>query len=192
MTDTKRRILHHATEAFLEAPYSRISIREIAQRSGVSHTYIHKAFGGKEGLYRAVALEAARQWSEANNITSEDSARDIVLKGFASNPIEQPVLKLLRRAMTEEDAKDLMLDTFWKDSNTAVETFSRVSAAVPDKVTIELNRDSLFHLILLLIWLPSAAEVFHIFSGKSHNASQQDLLLKVMKPILFGKLNDQG
>ena len=190
MTDTKRRILHHATEAFLEAPYSRISIREIAQRSGVSHTYIHKAFDGKEGLYRAVALGAARQWSEASNIHNEDSARDIVLKGFASNPIEQPALKLLRRAMTEEDAKDLILDTFWKESNMAVETIRKVSAAIPDKVTIELNRDSLIHLMLLMIWLPSAAEVVNIFSRTTHNASQQDLLLKVMKPILFGDLND--
>lgn len=186
MTETKKRILEHALQAFLEAPYSRISIREIAVRSGVSHTYIHKAFGGKSGLYKSVALEAARAWSSSNNIGETDTPAEVILKTFASTPYEQPVMTLIRKAMTEVEARDLLLDTFWRDNNLAVEPLRKVTDSMPDTVTIEFSRESLQHLLLLLIWLPTAAELLSMFA-ESKSPAKQDLLIAVMKPLLYGK-----
>ncbi len=53
---TRSEILDGALEAFSEAGFEAMSVRELTRRLGVSHNLVHHHFGSKEDLWRA-ALE---------------------------------------------------------------------------------------------------------------------------------------
>jgi AcrR family transcriptional regulator len=51
--DTRGEILDAALEAFAEAGFEAMSVRELTRRIGVSHNLVHHHFGSKEDLWRA-------------------------------------------------------------------------------------------------------------------------------------------
>ncbi len=51
--DTRDEILEAALEAFGEAGYEAMSVRELTRRLGVSHNLVHHHFGSKHDLWRA-------------------------------------------------------------------------------------------------------------------------------------------
>jgi AcrR family transcriptional regulator len=57
--ETRDRLLHAAMEVFAEQGYEGASTRDLAQRAGVALSAIPYHFGGKGGLYTAVAEHAA-------------------------------------------------------------------------------------------------------------------------------------
>lgn len=60
--ETKRRILNAAEELFAEKGFDGTTIREVAERSGLSGPLILFLFQSKEGLYEAVKDAIVRRW----------------------------------------------------------------------------------------------------------------------------------
>src|SRR4051812_2162673 len=50
---TRARLIHAATEAFMEHPYDDVTIAELARQAGVSHQTLLNHFGSKDALYLA-------------------------------------------------------------------------------------------------------------------------------------------
>jgi AcrR family transcriptional regulator len=54
-------ILQRGLEAFAELGYEAVSVRQLNQRLGMGHTFIHDRYGSKEAFWRAVMASAIRQ-----------------------------------------------------------------------------------------------------------------------------------
>tara|TARA_Y100001956_G_C4119626_1_gene186724 strand:+ start:1856 stop:2557 length:702 start_codon:yes stop_codon:yes gene_type:complete len=53
--NTKREIMKVATELFCELGYERVSLRNISEKAGVSHSLIRHHFGSKEQIWYAIS-----------------------------------------------------------------------------------------------------------------------------------------
>ena len=104
----KQSIINHALSAFLSGPYSRVSLREIAARSGYSHTYVHQLFGSKQNIFAEALHEAQRQMEDQAAILPNDPPQVVMLKIIGTNPLNQPILTLMRKAAGDPE----MLDAF--------------------------------------------------------------------------------
>ena len=106
LTDRSRRkreaILEVATELFLTRGYAGTSMDEVAAAAGVSKQTVYKHFGGKESLFRAIALSTVQEVSgpvrariaamgEADDV--ESALRDLARSYLAA--VVQP--EVLRR-----------------------------------------------------------------------------------------------
>lgn len=60
-TSTRDRIVHAATEMFMERGYDKTTMRDIAKRAGVSIGNAYYYFGGKEDLVQGFYLSIARE-----------------------------------------------------------------------------------------------------------------------------------
>jgi len=56
----KQALLDAAAELFAEQGPARVSVRELADRAGVNHGLVHRHFGSKEGLLRALMERLAQ------------------------------------------------------------------------------------------------------------------------------------
>jgi AcrR family transcriptional regulator len=54
-------ILQRGLEAFAEQGYEAVSVRQLNERLGMGHTFIHDRYGSKEAFWRAVLESATRQ-----------------------------------------------------------------------------------------------------------------------------------
>ncbi|MEE4302532.1 MAG: TetR/AcrR family transcriptional regulator, partial [Wenzhouxiangella sp.] len=61
---TRSRILQAGFELFVDKGFAAVSMRELAQRSGVTKSLIHHHFGTKEGLWDAVKEAAFSRYYE--------------------------------------------------------------------------------------------------------------------------------
>ncbi|WP_265459469.1 TetR/AcrR family transcriptional regulator [Enterococcus sp. HY326] len=57
MNNTEKKILSVSRNLFAEKDASQVTVREIAEKSGISHTTIYLYFKSKEEIIRAIALE---------------------------------------------------------------------------------------------------------------------------------------
>jgi AcrR family transcriptional regulator len=57
-------ILQRGLEAFAELGYEAVSVRQLNERLGMGHTFIHDRYGSKEAFWRAVMESAIRQVTE--------------------------------------------------------------------------------------------------------------------------------
>ena len=62
---TRARILQAAFGLFVEKGFAAVSLREIAEGSGVTKSLIHHHFGGKQGLWEAAKDAAFAQYYQA-------------------------------------------------------------------------------------------------------------------------------
>ena len=58
---TRTTVLEAAGHVFAEKGYLKTTLREICERAGVNGAAVNYYFGGKEGLYEEVLVEAHRQ-----------------------------------------------------------------------------------------------------------------------------------
>ena len=58
---TRNMVLEAAGRVFAERGYAKSTSREICEKAGVNSAAINYYFGGKEGLYEEVLVEAHRQ-----------------------------------------------------------------------------------------------------------------------------------
>lgn len=84
---TRSRILDAALEQFVEQGFAKVSMREIAEASGVTKSLIHHHFGSKQALWDAVkehalALYAAEQRAELENAENPDA--DLLERGVVN------------------------------------------------------------------------------------------------------------
>src|SRR5882757_3831825 len=57
-------ILQRGLEAFAELGYEAVSVRQLNERLGMGHTFIHDRYGSKEAFWRAVMDAAIRHVTE--------------------------------------------------------------------------------------------------------------------------------
>ncbi|QEI05946.1 helix-turn-helix transcriptional regulator [Pigmentiphaga aceris] len=99
-------ILDAALAAFAERGYARATMRDIAQRAGVTHGLVQRHFGSKEALFLA-AVPASRHW---DNMIGGDPADlpERIAKMFVARMEEaaglDPLMALIRSAASDVDA----------------------------------------------------------------------------------------
>ena len=99
-------ILDAALAAFAERGYARATMRDIAQRAGVTHGLVQRHFGSKEALFIA-AVPASRHW---DNMIGGDLADlpERVAHMYVSRMEEaaglDPLMALIRSAACDVDA----------------------------------------------------------------------------------------
>jgi TetR/AcrR family transcriptional regulator len=69
-------ILQRALEAFAELGYEAASVRQLNERLGMGHTFIHDRYGSKEAFWRAVVAHAIRQVTVEVAAALKDEAPD--------------------------------------------------------------------------------------------------------------------
>ena len=60
---TRRQILAAALDLFVENGFADVSMRQIAEKSGVTKSLIHHHFGSKEALWEATKEQALAQYA---------------------------------------------------------------------------------------------------------------------------------
>jgi len=99
-------ILEAALAAFAERGYARATMRDIAQRAGITHGLVQRHFGSKEALFLA-AVPAAKHW---DNLIGGDRAGlpARIARMFVSRMEEaaglDPLMALIRSAASDVDA----------------------------------------------------------------------------------------
>jgi AcrR family transcriptional regulator len=99
-------ILEAALAAFAERGYARATMRDIAQRAGITHGLVQRHFGSKKALFLA-AVPAARHW---DNMIGGDPAAlpERIARMFVSRMEEaaglDPLMALIRSAASDVDA----------------------------------------------------------------------------------------
>lgn len=108
---TRRQILAAALELFVEHGFADVSMRRIAERSGVTKSLIHHHFGSKESLWEATKEEAlsryvADQMDELEQATTVDGSllRAGVINYFRFLQNHPQVVRLLAWTHMENDA----------------------------------------------------------------------------------------
>jgi len=168
----REQITSVALQAFLEAPYSRISIREIAARSNVSHTYVHTLFGGKLDLFRAVIKLAADRMRQAANILDEDGEATAGLKLLTTDPLNQPLVQLLRKSVGDPDMWGVLTEAL--DGDLAIADIHRLISG--RKLTIPpISGEAWAVFALLLVWSPCAVDLL-LTSGNTTPEEEARLL----------------
>lgn len=124
---TKCEIMRVATELFCELGYERVSLRNISDRAGVSHSLIRHHFGSKEKIWHAISdglhcyMESYMRLMLAN--IPEDTTSNVKLYLFSVRLLAQMLLykepiQLIADAVRQEDA----LFDYFIDSNGEIET----------------------------------------------------------------------
>ena len=67
-------IFQRGLEAFAELGYEAASVRQLNERLGMGHTFIHDRFGSKEAFWRAVMASAVRQVTDEVVAALEEEA----------------------------------------------------------------------------------------------------------------------
>ena len=146
----------HALHAFLGGPYSRVSVREIAARSGYSHTYVHSLYGNKRELFLSAATLARQQLLSQANVLPTDDRSTVVLKVLNTNPLEQPIVRLIRKAVTDTEMLG-MLRELWETHDGIV---SAMFSHLQGKGIIPgLSVEAQIVAAMSIIWAGCAAEV---------------------------------
>jgi len=84
---TRSQMLSAAFDLFVERGFDAVSIREIAQASGVTKSLIHHHFGGKEGLWdevKAQAFEPFYEQQRAELAAAEAPGAELLLQGVVN------------------------------------------------------------------------------------------------------------
>lgn len=68
---TRERILHAASNLFLEGGLASLSVRAIAKRAGLSTIGIYSQFDGKQGILDALYIEGFERVAEAMHVPQE-------------------------------------------------------------------------------------------------------------------------
>jgi AcrR family transcriptional regulator len=98
-TSTQENILRAAAELFAERPPSRVTIRDVAARAGVNHSLVHRHYGTKDNLLRAVMQRGSSDYSK--HIDELTDPADAFRAGFAFAAEGDPVAAATARALLD-------------------------------------------------------------------------------------------
>jgi len=116
----RQEILRAARETFAERGYARATMREIAQRAGVTHGLVARQFTSKEQLFLA-ALPGNR---DLEAVAAGDPATlpDRIARGFVqrmeADSVHDPLVALIRSAASNEGAAARLLAAMYERSRT--------------------------------------------------------------------------
>jgi len=97
--ETKKAVLAAAAELFAERSPTRVTIREIAAKARVNHSLVHRHFGTKADLLRAVIQQGTRDYS--NRIEQVSDPAEAFRAGFLFGGEEDPAASALARAVLD-------------------------------------------------------------------------------------------
>jgi TetR/AcrR family transcriptional regulator len=120
---SKQQLLDAAVVEFGRHGFSGARVSEIASRAGVNKQLISYYFGGKEGLYRAVA----DRWRAGEpDLAADTESLGEVVGAYAGAAIAQPdLLRLLVRQAVERDTSNLDQEGQRARFHAMVEDFKR-------------------------------------------------------------------
>jgi AcrR family transcriptional regulator len=98
-TSTQDAILRAAAELFAERPPSRVTIRDVAARAGVNHSLVHRHYGTKDNLLRAVMQLGSTDYSKHIDELTDPAAA--FKAGFAFAAAGDPVAAATARALLD-------------------------------------------------------------------------------------------
>lgn len=98
-TSTQEAILRAAAELFAERPPSRVTIRDVAARAGVNHSLVHRHYGTKDNLLRAVMQLGSTDYSK--HIDELTDPAEAFRAGFAFAAEGDPVAAATARALLD-------------------------------------------------------------------------------------------
>ena len=108
---TRRQILSSALELFVEHGFADVSMRQIAEKSGVTKSLIHHHFGSKDALWEATKEQALAQYAADQKQELEQAERvdgtllrDGVVNYFRFLQSNPQVVRLLAWTHMEGDA----------------------------------------------------------------------------------------
>lgn len=108
---TRRQILAAALDLFVEHGFADVSMRQIAEKSGVTKSLIHHHFGSKDSLWEATKEQALAQYAaeqkaelEQAEIVDGTLLRDGVVNYFRFLQDNPQVVRLLAWTHMEGDA----------------------------------------------------------------------------------------
>ena len=104
-------LVRAATTLFAEQGISGTSVRAIAQAAGVNHGLVHRHFGSKEGLLRAVMARLSEEVTQTMPPERDDETLTDVLYG-AVGPSQQLHTRIVARAMLEGRSPRELQDQF--------------------------------------------------------------------------------
>ena len=111
---TRQRITSTAETHFAQLGFDRTTVRAIAADAGVSPNLITRYFGGKQGLFAAVTEVDLRIVEVLPGPRAGLGARIAahVVRRWEGRPGQDPLLTMLRSAMTDPAAAERMSDYF--------------------------------------------------------------------------------
>jgi len=107
----KRALLDAATELFAAHGPNGVAVRDIARRAGVNYGLVHRHFGSKEALHRAVLDRLVTRVDEQ---VADLEAQDLgaLMRGTRKHTdITSHYFRILARAMLDGDAPEQLLQT---------------------------------------------------------------------------------
>jgi AcrR family transcriptional regulator len=94
------RILEAATELFAEKGSAQVSVRDVAERAGVSHALVHRYFGNKEDLVQT-AFE--RTWREIQETMAPAKSAREMIESILDLLLDNPLMaRMMLRNMLED------------------------------------------------------------------------------------------
>jgi|GEM_PF-346859 len=176
---TRENVLEIARQAFLERGYAGTTIAAVASAAGVSVETIHKAFGGKSGLVRAIyerglAGRGSRPATERSDAMSSSLAHGhSIARAWGRltaevSPMVSPILLLVRQGA----AADEQLAELWRDAE--AERLTRMTLNARKlaergflKVDLSIERAG------EIMWTYTSAELYELLVVRCNWSAQQ-------------------
>ncbi|MBE0417818.1 MAG: TetR/AcrR family transcriptional regulator [Coriobacteriia bacterium] len=97
--DVKEAVLDAATELLSHRPPSAVTVREIAEQAGVSHTLVHRYFGSKQELIRDVLERADSEMQPL--FDGETDIQELVARVFRDSLDRRLVIGAVAQALID-------------------------------------------------------------------------------------------
>jgi len=126
--DTREHIVAVARRAFGARGYDATSLRSIATEAGVDPGLLVHYFGSKEGVFRAaveVAVQPGQLFQGLEGLSSQECAEQLVRRYLMVLGRDEPrdvVMGLIRSAVSNEHAADMLRDVLFQELLTSLES----------------------------------------------------------------------
>lgn len=104
--ESRDALVQAALTLFRERPPDRVGVREIAAAAGVNHGLIHRLFGAKDALVRAVLREVFRETGTAISSGLDDDLAGALSRGLDVLARERWVVDVVAHVMLRQRTAD--------------------------------------------------------------------------------------
>ncbi len=104
--ESREALVRAALMLFRDRPPHRVGVREIAAAAGVNHGLVHRLFGGKEALVRAVLREVFQETGSAITAGLDDDLAQALIRGLDVLARERWVVDVVAHVMLRQRSAD--------------------------------------------------------------------------------------
>lgn len=179
--DSKEKIIQASADLFFEQGYEKTTTRQIIQRSGVLNGSLYHAFGNKEGIFKAIVMEALEA-------TLKESEEQLKKNSSPLVAIVYPAAIELYAASHSKNVADLLYHAHQSRSimNGFVEVTHNWVSEQLIRLNIDINLDSYDrNLLALMGCLRSYIEEYYLTDNRiSYRENLRTVVIVVC--ALFG------